>query len=168
MSEDALQRLLDIEELKRLKYRYFRLMDAQDWPAFMELFTPDLEMNFAFPDEQFYPAGATITEEGWARVNREGLLNWLKSSTEGFTTVHYAHMPDIQISGPDTATGNWSMTDYTRWDASGDPTWYRSYGGHLEDYVRTPDGWRIKRTVFTRHDFDVFEASDDPPSPVQG
>ena len=37
-------------------------------------------------------------------------------------------MPDIEFTGPDTATGNWSMTDFSRWDASGDPTWYRSTG----------------------------------------
>jgi hypothetical protein len=160
MTQEALQQLLDIETLKKLKYRYFRLLDAQDWSAFEALFTDDLEMNFSFPDAQFYPPDAVITPEGWARVDRDGLLNWVRSVSEGFTTVHFAHMPDIEFTGPDTATGNWSMTDFSRWDASGDPTWYRSYGGHLEDYVRTPDGWRIERSVFTRHDFDVFDAPD--------
>jgi hypothetical protein len=162
MTDDAVQRLLDIEELKKLKYRYFRLMDAKEWEQFEDLFTEDLEMNFAIPDEQFHPVGATITPEGWARVDRDGLLDWVRATSEGFTILHLAHMPEIEITGPDTATGTWSMTDFTRWDASGDPTWYRSYGGHVEDYVRTAAGWKIRRTVFTRHDFDVM--GDDRPT----
>ena len=172
MTHDALQRLVDAEELKRLKYRYFRLLDAQDWPAFMDLFTDDVEVNFVHPEEQSFPPGATITPEGWARVDRDGLLNWVRSVSEGFTTLHLAHMPDIEFSGPDSATGSWSMTDYSRRNAPGDPTWYRAYGGHVEDYVRTVDGWKIRRSVFTRHEFDVFGAAadrasadinDDPP-----
>jgi hypothetical protein len=157
VSDDAVQRQLDIEELKKLKYRYFRLMDAKEWDRFTDLFTEDLEMNFSFPNEQFYPAGATITPEGWARTDREGLLAWLRSVSEGVTTVHFAHMPEIEVTGPDTATGTWSMTDYTRFDATGDQTWYGAYGGHVEDYVRTAAGWKIRRTVFSRHDFDVVE-----------
>jgi hypothetical protein len=155
MTDEAVQRLLDIEELKKLKYRYNRLMDAKKWDEFRDLFTEDLEMNFAFPDENLHPQGAQRTPEGWARTDREGLLAWLAAGSEGFTTVHFAHMPEIEFAGPDNATGTWSMTDYTRWDASG--TWYRSYGGHVEDYVRTPVGWKIRRSVFHRRDFDVME-----------
>jgi hypothetical protein len=157
MTDETVQRLLDTEDLKKLKYRYFRHMDAKEWDQFMDLFTEDLQMNFAFPDQQFYPAGATITPEGWACTDRDGLLAWVRSVSEGFTTLHIAHMPDIEFTGPDAATGTWSMTDYTRRDASGDPTWYRSYGGHVENYVRTPAGWKIRRSVFSRHDFDVVE-----------
>jgi hypothetical protein len=156
MHDEAVQRLLDTEDLKQLKYRYFRLMDAKEWEQFEDLFTEDLEMNFAFPDEQFHPASATITAEGWARTDRASLLAWIRAGSEGVTTLHIAHMPEIIFTGPDTATGTWSMTDYTRWDTTGDPTWYRAYGGHVEDYVRTPAGWKIRRSVFSRHDFDVL------------
>jgi hypothetical protein len=161
VADEPVQRLLDLEELKKLKARYFRLMDAKEWDEFRDLLTEDLEMNFAFPDEQFYPKGAERTPEGWARTDRDGLLAWLVAASDGFTMVHHAHMPDIELTGPDTATGTWSMTDFTRWDASGDPTWYRSYGGHVEDYVRTDAGWKIRRTVFHRHDFDVMGAPEE-------
>ena len=43
MNDEAIQRLLDIEELKKLKYRYNRLMDTKAWDHFRDLFTEDLE-----------------------------------------------------------------------------------------------------------------------------
>ena len=157
---DAAQQLLDLEELKKLKHRYFRSMDAKDWAAFADLFTDDAECLFALPDEQYVPPGATRTPEGWASIDRDGMVAWAKASAEGFTTVHLAHMPDIELTGPDHATGRWSMTDSTRWDASGDPTWYRSYGSYVDDYVRTPAGWRIRRSLFERHEYDPFGGPD--------
>ena len=39
----TVQMLWDIEQIKQLKARYFRLLDAKDWDAFAELFTDDCE-----------------------------------------------------------------------------------------------------------------------------
>jgi hypothetical protein len=168
VTADAIQKLLDLEEIRSLRYRYFRCLDAQDWAGYMALFTDDVEFFFTVPEEQFVPPGAMPTPEGWARIDRDGLLAWVKASSEGFTTVHISHMPVIEFTGPDTATGDWTMTDYTRWDASGDPTWYAAYGGHNEDYVRTADGWRIGRVRFTRHDFDTFPVPESAVPPPDG
>lgn len=30
-------------------------------------------------------------------------------------TVHHGHMPEIDITGPDTARGTWAMFDYVEW-----------------------------------------------------
>jgi hypothetical protein len=152
--------LLDLEALKKLKHRYFRSMDAKDWSSFADLFTDDAECLFALPGEQPSPPGATRTAEGWASIDRDGMVEWITASSEGFTTVHLAHMPDLVLTGPDTATGRWTMTDLTRWDATGDLTWYRSYGSYVDDYVRTEAGWRIRRTLFERHELDPFGAPD--------
>ncbi len=35
------EKLWDIEQIKQLKARYFRLMDTKDWAAWRELFTDD-------------------------------------------------------------------------------------------------------------------------------
>jgi hypothetical protein len=39
---DAAQELWEIEAIKQLKARYFRLMDAKDWRGLAEVFTPDV------------------------------------------------------------------------------------------------------------------------------
>ena len=41
--EALVQMLWDIEQIKQLKARYFRLLDTKDWDAFAELFTDDCE-----------------------------------------------------------------------------------------------------------------------------
>ena len=35
------EKLWDIEQIKQLKARYFRLMDTKDWAAWKDLFTDD-------------------------------------------------------------------------------------------------------------------------------
>ena len=35
------ERLLAIEEIKRLKYRYYRFLDARDWQSFKTVWAPD-------------------------------------------------------------------------------------------------------------------------------
>jgi hypothetical protein len=156
MPDDAVQHILDLEELKKLKYRYFRLLDAQDWDRFGELFTADLEFFFAAPG-QFAPPDATRTPEGWAQVGRQQLLDWVKAGAQDVQTVHHAHMGDITITGPATARAVWAMTDYTQ--VVGDPpsAWFRGYGQHEEEYVRTDRGWQIRRSVFTRYEMDAIE-----------
>ena len=153
---DPVQQLLDIEAIKQLKYHYFRTMDAQDWPTFKELFTPDLEICFTNP-AQPHPPTATRTPEGYFMVGRHDLLAWTEAGSRGCTTVHHAHMPEIELTGADSAIGLWSMTDYTRWNSVEPAVWVRGHGGHREHYVRTSAGWRIRRSWFTRYDMDSIE-----------
>lgn len=158
--DPAVQQLLDIEEIKRLKADYFRLMDAKDWDAFSDVFTDDAEVVFARPEEQFFPPRATRMPDGSAMVGRDELLAWMREGPPGVTTVHHAHMPQITITGPDAATGFWSMTDYSGWATEdGAGSWLRAVGTHAETYARTAEGWRIRRSVFTRQDLYTIEGT---------
>jgi hypothetical protein len=150
--DDAVQELLAIEAIRRLKASYFRTMDAQDWDAFAALLTDDFEVVFAVPEEQFYPADATRLPDGRMQADRARLLAWMKIGAQGMTTVHHAHMPVIDVTGPDSATGFWSMTDYTSWLGDDGPVWMASYGSHEETYRRTDGRWQICHSVFARHD----------------
>ena len=35
----------DIEEIRKLKARYFRLLDQQDWQGVSEVFSPDAQID---------------------------------------------------------------------------------------------------------------------------
>ena len=37
--------LFDLEALRTLKARYFRLLDTKDWVGFAQLFTPDVRVD---------------------------------------------------------------------------------------------------------------------------
>jgi hypothetical protein len=130
-----IQRLADIEAIKQLKYRYIRLADAQRWEEWGQVFAEDCYLS----------SQAVGTWEGRANVVRA-----VASSYGTCKTVHQVHMPEITITGPNTASGIWSMDDFSTWIADGKPVMEWGRGHYEEEYIRTERGWRIKRTVLSR------------------
>jgi hypothetical protein len=131
-----LQRLSDIEAIKQLKYRYIRLVDAhrfEEWGK--EIFTEDCYLS---------------TPEVGTYEGRENVVKAVAQSYGDAETTHHVHMPEITITGPDTASAIWSIDDYGTWSVNG--VGYVDWGrGHYEEhYVRTEKGWRIKRTTLFR------------------
>ena len=124
----------DVEEIKALKARYCRLVDTQDWDAWLETcFTDDVQLVL----------GKHVVE------GHDGVREMIRNVLDGGTTVHHVHGPEITLTGPDTATGIWAMDDLVHLVI---PRERRFHGhGHYHDtYVRTPAGWRISRCELTR------------------
>jgi uncharacterized protein (TIGR02246 family) len=139
---DALQQLLDIEEIKQLKARYFRLMDTKDWDGWAGLFTAD----------------AVMDADGYVGEGRDEIAAFLRQILDGVVTTHHGHMQEITITGPATATGVWAMFDYLTFP--GDPSpGFRGYGHYHEEYAREPDGWRIRRVKLTRLRMDPLDSA---------
>jgi hypothetical protein len=149
MDESAFQRLVDIEEIRQLKARYFRYIDTKDWAAYGDLFADDFVFE---PDPKL---GQVFTTE--RPPGREALVALIAKHLEGTVTVHRGYTSEIEITGPDTATGTWSMSDYVSYPSSGLPVGFRGYGYYHEDYVRTLQGWRIKRRRISRLRIDPLE-----------
>jgi uncharacterized protein (TIGR02246 family) len=137
----ALQRLLDLEEIKQLKARYFRCMDTKDWDAFAGLFTVD----------------AVMDADGYVEHGRDEIVAFLRKVLDGVVTTHHGHTPEITITGPDTATGIWAMFDYLTFPGGDPPPGLRGYGHYHDEYVREPGGWRIRRVRLTRLRVDPLE-----------
>jgi uncharacterized protein (TIGR02246 family) len=131
---DRLQRLLDIEEIKQLKARYFRLMDTKDWAGFAALFTD----------------AAVLDADGTVQHGPDGILAFLPKILDGVVTTHHGHMPEITITGPDSATGIWAMFDYLTFPGDGAPKGLQGYGHYHEEYRRVDGSWRIHHVVLTR------------------
>src|SRR5262252_9545617 len=133
-----LQRLLDIEEIKQLKARYFRTLDRREWQEWGQVFARDARLEV--------PEG-NVDERG-----REAIVASVSAALEGTRTVHHGHMPEIEITGPDTARGVWAMFDYVEWPATGvgERVGLRGYGHYLEEYVREDGRWRIQRSHLAR------------------
>jgi uncharacterized protein (TIGR02246 family) len=125
--------LIDIEAIKQLKARYFRLLDTQAWAAWADVFTEDARLQWG-PDPDQVMEG------------RETIVAGVSAALEGAVTCHHGHMPEIELLGPDSARGIWAMfdrVDHPRYDL-------RGYGHYHEVYVRTTDGWRIGSTKLVR------------------
>jgi hypothetical protein len=135
-----MQRLSDIEAIKQLKYRYIRLVDAHRFDEWgQESFTEDVYLK--------------TTELGeWK--GRDNVIAAVRRSYRDARTSHMVHMPEITITGPDTASAIWSLDDYSCWTEDGKPVIDWGRGHYEEEYVRTKQGWRIKRTVLVRQSLD--------------
>nr|WP_305095382.1 nuclear transport factor 2 family protein [Prescottella sp. R16] len=127
----------DIEAVKQLKARYFRLMDAKDWDGLADVFTPDVTID--------------MTETGGGVTNSVAeYLPFLRANIEEVTTVHHGHTPEITLTSATTATGVWAMEDMLWWPDGSALHSLHGYGHYLEEYRRTDDGWRISAMRLTR------------------
>ncbi len=123
----------DIEQIKQLKARYFRLMDTKDWDGWKDLFTEDCVHHL--PAELNAPP----------QTNAEYLELVPRQLANAFTT-HHGHMPEITLLGPAEATGVWAMFDYVLYPDR--PTGIKGYGHYYETYRKCDDGkWRISPDV---------------------
>jgi hypothetical protein len=136
----AAERLVEIEAIKQLKARYFRFLDTKNWASFAGLFTPDAELDVtddAGPDEGRVSGGAEIA----ALIER---------AVGTARTVHHGHMPEIELTGLDSANGIWSMSDIVEWPAQEGRAGIVGYGHYIETYRKLDGEWRISSMKLAR------------------
>lgn len=128
--EDEIQRLVDIEAIKHLRGRYSRAVDTKQWDVYAASLTED----------------AVLTADSGVNEGRDSIVAVVSGALATATTVHHQHTPEIEITGPDTATGIWAMQDVVQIGTFV----LRGFGHYHEEYVRTPEGWKIQRSTLTR------------------
>jgi hypothetical protein len=91
--------LVEIELIKRLKYRYLRNLDQKLWDDMESCFTPDATARYG---------GGLYEFDG-----RDAIMEFLRTSmgSETMLTSHRCHHPEIDLDGPDRATGTWALED---------------------------------------------------------
>ena len=90
-----------IEQIKKLKARYFRCMDTKDWDGFQAVFADDATMDTT----QEAPNIEVV-------VGAPQIRQFVEGSVGPVVTVHHGHMPEIEITSPTTARGIWAMQDF--------------------------------------------------------
>jgi len=140
MSEDlpTVQRLWDLEQIKQLKARYFRLIDTKDWEHWKDLFTEDCV--------HYLPLGVGVDVPPLTNAQ---YLEQVPAALANSVTIHHGHMPEIRFLSDTEAEGVWAMFDYVQ-DPSR-PTGIMGYGHYYESYRKGDDGsWRISSKRNTR------------------
>lgn len=127
--EARIRVLEDIEDIKRLKSRYWRFIDYKRWDDLSGCFTADVSLDVA----------SRMKVSG-----REALLQFLKQllGKESVTTAHHGHSPDIEVTGEKTAKGYWVLRD-TILDSSTN-TEMKGRGFYEDDYVKEDGRWKMK------------------------
>lgn len=140
VAADRIDGLLDIEAIRRLKARYFRLMDQKQWNQWRDLFTEDV----VFDVSDDVPGAEPIQ-------GRETVLARVRAAIENARTAHYGHMPEIEITGAATARGVWAMEDYVEFGPKeGRRRGFRGCGHYVEQYAKQDGEWRIARLELRR------------------
>jgi uncharacterized protein (TIGR02246 family) len=127
--------LLELEAIKRLKYRYVRLIDLKRWDELATLFTPD--------------ATATYSDGRYSFEGRDAIMAFLVDamSSNNMLTSHKVHQPEIELRG-DEATATWALEDVViHLDYN-----MRISGAafYTDNYVKVDGEWLIKHTGYER------------------
>jgi hypothetical protein len=128
--------LVDLELLRQLKHRYCRLLDTKQFDALGALFVEDGTASYG---------GGAITLTG--RGDIVAFLHRAMGSDQ-ILTSHLVGHPELELTGPDTATGSWALQDVVVQEEHGVAIRGASY--YQDRYVRTSDGWRIAHTGYKR------------------
>ncbi len=128
--------LVEIELIKRLKYRYLRCLDQKLWEEIESCFTPDATARYG---------GGRYEFEG-----RDAIVEFLRTSMGAttFLSSHRCHHPEIDLTGPDEATGIWAMEDaviLTDLDIH-----IQGAAFYTDEYVKRAGAWLISHTGYRR------------------
>ncbi len=144
--------LVSIEEIKRLKHRYFRTLDLKDWEPFGDCLATDVRARY----------GTQAMGEPLHYESREAVVEFMSQNLgPGVVTMHVAQHPEIDVDG-DTATGSWGFEDTVI--VPDFKMLIRGAGYYRDTYRRDSDGaWRIASTEYER----IYESTtslEDTPS----
>ncbi|MEU4678526.1 nuclear transport factor 2 family protein [Micromonospora sp. NPDC023737] len=144
---ERVQRLEDIEEIHQLKARYFRFVDEKKHDELAALFTPD----------------AKLVTDGITWKSPKEFAYTIRDLTGAAPSAHSGAMPEITITGPNTATGIWSMEDILTFPAGPDaPEGHNGYGQYRETYRKVDGRWLIDSVLLTRFWMDPLPAWTPP------
>ncbi|MGY0498481.1 nuclear transport factor 2 family protein [Nocardia sp. FBN12] len=131
--------LIAVEEIKRLKYRYFRTLDLKQWDEFGDCLAEDIQARY----------GTQAMKEPLHYDSRDDVVTFMSENLgPGIITVHIANHPEIDVDGT-VARGSWAFEDTVIVPDYG----MRIQGGgyYFDEYRRDSDGkWRIASTGYER------------------
>jgi hypothetical protein len=130
MSEmTAIERLIELEAIYRLKARRDHAVDKKDWVTYAALHSDDF-VAMSIGDTKL--------------IGGRACADALAVRMAGITSSHHSHTPVIEFEGRDRAKGVWSMEANLFWKRKGEKQWLHGFGFYHESYQRGADGeWRF-------------------------
>ena len=128
--------LMEMEAIKAVKYRYLRAVDTRDWDLLATTLTEDATSAYS---------SGKLSYEG-----RDAIIRFLSESMpeKDMLTSHKVHHPEIELTGPTTATARWALEDVVIVVPAGITIRGAAY---YEDRMDKVDGqWRISHTGYRR------------------
>lgn len=136
MPPESLQDLLDIHAIERLKHRYLRCLDQKKWDELRTCFVIDAHAS--------YGGGAKVLD------GVDAIMEFLVESmgSTGMLTSHRCTQPEIDLLGPEEATGTWALEDVVIHQDFGVTIHGASF--YEDRYVKVDGDWKIAATGYQR------------------
>ena len=127
--------LIELEAIRRLKYRYMRCVDLKLFDELAACFSEDATVSY--------------NDGQWASSGRDAIIELLRGGLgPEVLSSHTVHHPEIDLTSATTATGIWALQDHV---------FNRRHGTHLhgaafyaDEYVKVDGRWLISHTSYTR------------------
>jgi hypothetical protein len=132
-----IQRLLDLEAIRQLKYAYFRCLDTANLDELATLLHSEVEVHLK---------GGSYE---WRFTGRDAYLARIAESFTSRSVGHHnGHHPEIQLLSETEATGIWYLAD-SMWILDHQ---YFTTGAALywDRYQKVDDRWLIRETRYER------------------
>jgi len=128
--------LVEIELIKRLKYRYLRCLDQKAWDEFETCFVPEATARY----------GGGLYEFS----TRDEIVEFCRTSMGAttFLSSHRCHHPEIDLLPADRATGIWALEDTVILTDFG--LTIQGAAFYEDTYVKRDGAWKILHTGYKR------------------
>ncbi len=141
--------LVEIEAIKRLKYKYLRCLDQKLWDGLAECFVENATSAYG---------GGKYSFEG-----RDAILEFLRDAmgAHTFLSSHRVHHPEIDFTSETSATGIWALEDVVidmKWEIT-----IRGAAFYEDEYIKTDGVWKIQHTGYQRT-YEEMQSRKDVPS----
>jgi hypothetical protein len=164
VSLSAVDELLAIEAIKRVKSKYAYTADQHDWQQFASVFAPDAvfdESDFPLALKPFTnePVAETLSSYlksmgsgvEWPLIGRDAILAQHVGLRPDHMMTHHLLNPDIDVTSASSAVAMFRFESH-HWFPEGGPVQYmHNFGAYHETYVKLDDGrWYIKTLKLER------------------
>jgi len=142
------ERVLAIEEIKKVFAERLRIMDTKHWALYGSVHTEDV-----VSDSFGARVDDDVSERSGGVVGRESLRKAIESVLDGpvpVTSVHHGHTPEITLTSQTTASGIWAMEDMLWWTNGPVEEHLHGYGHYHEEYRKVDGVWLIAYRNLTR------------------
>jgi hypothetical protein len=138
-------RLVALEDIRRVKAEYFRCVDEQDWEALVGVFTPDAETDMR--------KAVTPEDPSLLLYDAAAFVQSTSAVLTGVKTAHFGYNPRIDLQSDTEATGVWGMEDWL-WVGEGHPFLpfrkLHGWGRYYDRYAKVGDRWFMAATKLIR------------------